>query len=262
MIAGLFGNHAQQFQALAARASAFHEQFVSVLKAGANTYLTHRGRQRRADAGGRGARERPDVVRWWWPLQRCCPAGQWRGDRPRALRRCLALGRIETGMQAVSGAVANAPAELKTLETSAQAVFSPSSLAAIEAPYQSLITNTDANLQGLGTALGREPVAAAAPDHRQRGGLFADARHRVGPCPSRTFLPSWPACRRRPSTACRASTRLLLRKRGSTTRAATCRQSPRRCRPPPTTSPPVCRGCRPASKPPSRILRRATPPVR
>lgn len=38
-IAALFGDHAQQFQALAARASAFHEQFVGLLNSGAGAYL-------------------------------------------------------------------------------------------------------------------------------------------------------------------------------------------------------------------------------
>ncbi|MGO9380754.1 MAG: PE family protein [Mycobacterium sp.] len=39
-IAALFGDHGQQFQALAARASAFHEQFVGLLNSGAGAYLS------------------------------------------------------------------------------------------------------------------------------------------------------------------------------------------------------------------------------
>jgi PE family len=40
MIAALFGSHASEFQAIAARASTFHEQFVKLLSSGANSYLT------------------------------------------------------------------------------------------------------------------------------------------------------------------------------------------------------------------------------
>ncbi len=39
-IAAMFGDHAQSYQALAARASAFHEQFVSLMNSGAGAYLS------------------------------------------------------------------------------------------------------------------------------------------------------------------------------------------------------------------------------
>ncbi len=157
MIAGLFENHAQEFQALAARASAFHEQFVSVLKAGANNYLTTEVANAGQMLTGAVHGSAQTLFGGGGPLS---GVAQQVNGAVTALEHSGAaslLGRIETGMQAVSGAVANAPAELKTLETSAQALFSPSSLAAIEAPYQSLITNTEANLQALGTALGANP---------------------------------------------------------------------------------------------------------
>ena len=39
-IAALFGNHAQEFQALTARAAAFHNEFVGLVKSGAGAYLS------------------------------------------------------------------------------------------------------------------------------------------------------------------------------------------------------------------------------
>ncbi|WP_216638339.1 PE family protein [Mycobacterium asiaticum] len=39
-VAGLFGSHAQEFQAVAGRAAAFHDQFIQKLTGGANAYAT------------------------------------------------------------------------------------------------------------------------------------------------------------------------------------------------------------------------------
>ncbi|WP_196773102.1 PE family protein [Mycobacterium asiaticum] len=39
-VAGLFGSHAQEFQAVAGRAAAFHDQFIQNLTGGANAYAT------------------------------------------------------------------------------------------------------------------------------------------------------------------------------------------------------------------------------
>ncbi|WP_172832560.1 PE family protein, partial [Mycobacterium asiaticum] len=39
-VAGLFGSHAQEFQAVAGRAAAFHDQFIQKLTGGANAYAS------------------------------------------------------------------------------------------------------------------------------------------------------------------------------------------------------------------------------
>ena len=39
-IAALFGNHGQEFQALSARAAAFHDEFVGLMKSGSGAYLS------------------------------------------------------------------------------------------------------------------------------------------------------------------------------------------------------------------------------
>ncbi len=140
MIAQLFGGHGQQFQALAARAAAFHEQFVNLLNSGANSYLT------------------TEVANAQQTLASTLNGGGFSGITSGFTQQVgSAAAALENGVQQVSGAIANAPAEFQALETSAQAVFSPGNLAAIEAPYQALYSSTAANLQGLGSAIAVNP---------------------------------------------------------------------------------------------------------
>jgi PE family len=140
IIAQLFGGHGQQFQALAARAAAFHEQFVNLLNSGANSYLT------------------TEVANAQQTLAGAVNGGGFSGITSGVTQQVgSAAAALEHGVQEVSGAIANAPAELQALETSAQTVFSPSNLAAIEAPYQALYSSTAANLQSLGSAISANP---------------------------------------------------------------------------------------------------------
>ncbi len=145
MIAQLFGGHGEQFQALAARAAAFHQQFVSSLNSGADAYLTSEVANAGQMLGGavHGSAQ---------PLS---GLGSAFGGLNQQVGSAVAA--LENGVQQVSGAIANVPAEFQALETSAQAVFSPGNLAAIEAPYQSLFSSTAGNLQSLGSAMSANP---------------------------------------------------------------------------------------------------------
>lgn len=117
-IAALFGNHGQEFQALTARAAAFHNEFVGLVKSGAGAYLsTEVANAEQALAGAVAA-----------PVQMLSGATQNVGGAVAALER---------------GGAAS------LLSGPAQGLFSPSNIAAIEAPYKALVTNTETNLQGV-----------------------------------------------------------------------------------------------------------------
>ncbi len=140
VIAQLFGGHGEQFQALAARAAAFHEQFVNLLSSGANSYLTTEVANAQTTLAS--------AMNGGGLSSITSGLGQQVGS---------ATAAFQHGLQEVSGAIANAPAELQSLETSAQAIFSPSNLAADQAPYQALYSSTVANLQTLGSAISANP---------------------------------------------------------------------------------------------------------
>ena len=213
-IAALFGNHGEEFQALTAQAAAFHERVRGLDEVGCGCVSEHRGRQRRADAGGS------------------------RGGR--------------AGAGSISQSVTGLEGESRLFG------------ATVAAPYQTLFSNTAANLQILGSAISANPHPCCSRSSATRWAT----RRRSAPglsTPSRTFPASWRTCRATSKPACgrfRLLTREHWRSISSTTRSATGRRSPRQWGRPPTTSPPGCMACRPASKPPSAILRRATPPVR
>ncbi len=97
VLAQLFGSHGQQFQALAARAAAFHEQFVSLMNSGADAYLgtevanaaqTLAGR----DCAGPVGRKRSSGI------------GQQVGSAVAALRGggTVSAGTVPTGFQAAA----------------------------------------------------------------------------------------------------------------------------------------------------------------
>jgi hypothetical protein len=166
-VAALFGNHGQEFQAIAARASAFHDQFVGLMKSGAGAYLSTElanaeqmlggavTAPAQAMGGGGGAAGALARV-----TEAAATVGQTLGGAAQNVggamttlehggAASLLTGRIETGVQGVAKALANAPA--------GQGLFSPSNIAAIEAPYKSLISNTATNLQGIGNAIATNP---------------------------------------------------------------------------------------------------------
>ena len=116
-IAALFGNHAQEFQALTARAAVFHNEFVGLVTSGAGAYLsTEVANAEQAVAGAVTA-----------PAQMLSGATQNVGGAVAALERGAA----------------------SLLSGPTQGLFSSSNIAAIEAPYKALVTNTETNLQGL-----------------------------------------------------------------------------------------------------------------
>ena len=85
-ISALFGGYGQEFQALAADASAFHAQFVSMLNSGAGAYCQHRGR-RGTDSGEHSGRAGPDAV--WW-----CSRSSGLGSGRTELLRCHGRGPV------------------------------------------------------------------------------------------------------------------------------------------------------------------------
>jgi hypothetical protein len=125
-IAALFGNHAQEFQAITARAAAFHNEFVGMVKSGAGAYLsTEVANAEQALAGAVTA-----------PAQMVSGAAHNLGGAAAALEH--------------SGAAS-------LLTSPAQGLFSPGNIAAIEAPYKALVTNTETNLQSIMGASAANP---------------------------------------------------------------------------------------------------------
>ena len=125
-IAALFGSHGQEFQALTARAAAFHNEFVGMVKSGAGAYLsTEVANAEQAMAGAMAA-----------PAQMLSGAAHNVGGAVAALER--------------GGAVS-------LLSGPSQGLFSPSNIAAIEAPYKALVTNTETNLQSIMGASAANP---------------------------------------------------------------------------------------------------------
>jgi hypothetical protein len=116
-IASLFGNFGQEFQVVSAQAQAFHQQFVSLMNAGAGAYAS--------------------------------------AEAANAAQAVLG-GEIPTGAQAISNAIASSPIGLGSLPTSgASAVIGGinSFGATVAAPYQALVSNTATNLQAIGGTL-------------------------------------------------------------------------------------------------------------
>ncbi|OBI91789.1 PE family protein [Mycobacterium sp. 1245805.9] len=120
-IASMFGNFGQEFQAVTAQAQAFHQQFVSLLNAGAGAYAS--------------------------------------AEAANAAQAALG-GEIQAGAQAISNAIASSPIGLGSLPTGgAAALFSGinSFGATVAGPYQALVSNTAANLQVIGGTISANP---------------------------------------------------------------------------------------------------------
>jgi PE family len=120
-IASLFGNFGQEFQAVTVQAQAFHEQFVSLMNAGAGAYAS--------------------------------------AEAANAAQAFLG-GEIPFGAQAISNAIASSPIGLGSLPTGgASAVIGGinSFGATVAAPYQALVSNTVTNLQAIGGTFTANP---------------------------------------------------------------------------------------------------------
>jgi hypothetical protein len=133
MIAALFGDHGSQFQAIAARASAFHEQFVNLLGTSADHYLSAEVANAQQTIGSvlGGSTQ--------------SPFGGSSGLGATAAQVSRAVSALESG-NLTAGLAAQVP-------TGGFSQF----LATVAAPYQSLITNTSANLQSIENTVAANP---------------------------------------------------------------------------------------------------------
>ena len=118
-IAALFGNHGQEFQALSARAAAFHEEFVGLMKSGGGAYLS----------------------------SEVANAKQMLGSAVTAPAQALG-----GGAQAISQSITGVETEVGAL-TNGLNTFG----ATVAAPYETLFSNTAANLKVLGGAISANP---------------------------------------------------------------------------------------------------------
>jgi PE family len=152
-IASMFGNFGQEFQVLSAQAQAFHEQFVSLMNAGAGAYASAEAANAAQVVLGGGVDG--GIVG---------SVGQGLGGAVTALQNggvgALVGGEIQTGTQAISNAIATSPIALGSLSTGgASALINGfrSFGATVAAPYQALVSNTVSNLQAIGTTVVSNP---------------------------------------------------------------------------------------------------------
>ncbi|WP_158090421.1 PE family protein [Mycobacterium sp. IEC1808] len=131
-IASMFGNFGEQFQAVSAQAHAFHQQFVSLMNAGATAYASAEAANATQTVLGGGIEQSLGGV----------------------------AGEIQSGAQAISNAIAGSPIGLGSLPTGgASALMSGigSFGATVAAPYQALASNTVTNLQAIGNTVVSNP---------------------------------------------------------------------------------------------------------
>src|ERR1700733_9820306 len=166
-ISPLFGGHGEQFQALSAQASAFHEEFVNLLNTGAGAYLdTEIENAAQTLRGGGGAGQifgNLEVnLGGVSSLQTGGAAGFVSGGIRADLRGisgaiagapAASAGRIQTGAQGFSQAIAGFETQLGALATGGAPglITGFNTFAnAVAAPYQALVVNTVNNLQTIG----------------------------------------------------------------------------------------------------------------
>ncbi len=151
-IASMFGNFGQQFQAVSAQAQAFHQQFVSLMNAGAGAYASAETANAAQTLLG-GALDGGVLG----------GVGQLAGNVGAELNgavSALGSGSLGGGAQAISNAIAGSPIGLGSLPTgSASALASGISSfgATVAAPYQALVSNTVTNLQAIGNTVVSNP---------------------------------------------------------------------------------------------------------
>lgn len=141
-ISAMFSAHGQEFQAISAQAGAFHDEFVSLLNAGAGAY---------ASAEAAGAQSLLNAVNA--PAQALLGAPLIGGNTAAAARAlasgaaaALVSGPIQAELQSISQSITNASAAIRTFG------------ATVAGPYQSLFSNTVA----IANQLGYGQVAATA----------------------------------------------------------------------------------------------------
>ncbi|QNI06890.1 PE family protein [Mycobacterium kubicae] len=151
-ISQLFGAHGQEFQALHAQAAAFHEEFVSLLNAGAGAYAS-------AEAAGTQTLLSAAVA----------PVEAFLGQ-PLLGGGAALTGQIQASVQALTGGISGVPGVsslLSALETTGGDALTgglPALInnanafgATVAAPYQALVANTVNNLQAIGNTFGANP---------------------------------------------------------------------------------------------------------
>ncbi|OBF21841.1 hypothetical protein A5725_12965 [Mycobacterium kubicae] len=151
-ISQLFGAHGQEFQALHAQAAAFHEEFVSLLNAGAGAYAS-------AEAAGTQTLLSAAVA----------PVEAFLGQ-PLLGGGAALTGQIQAGVQALTGGISGVPGVsslLSALETTGGDALTgglPALInnanafgATVAAPYQALVANMVNNLQAIGNTFGANP---------------------------------------------------------------------------------------------------------
>lgn len=170
-ISGLFGAYGEEFQAVSARAAAFHEQFVSLLNGSAAAYLgTELSSAQNTALNAVSAPARTSLGHPFIPTGGSSPVSQGVGAIMAAGRGAVATAAgavqsgatvaagqgaaIATGLQSVSASLLGTPAALPLLSSSAAAAAQ----ADIAGPYQDLVANTTANLQSLGSAWAANPA--------------------------------------------------------------------------------------------------------
>ncbi|OBF50999.1 hypothetical protein A5787_07690 [Mycobacterium sp. 852002-50816_SCH5313054-b] len=152
-IASMFGNYGDQFQALSAQAQAFHQQFVSVMNAGAGAYASAEA----ANAAQTLLGGSLDGGLFGTVEQSVNGAVTALGNGSLG---GFVGGQIQTGAHAISNAIAGSPIGLGTLQTGgATAAMSGigSFGATVAAPYQALVSNTVTNLQAIGNTVVSNP---------------------------------------------------------------------------------------------------------
>jgi hypothetical protein len=147
-IASMFGDFGQRFQAVNAQAQAFHAEFVELMSGGATAYLGAEAANAAQVLSGGGFGS----------------VGQSAGGAVTALQNGSAAafvgGEIQTGAQAISNAIASTPVALGALQTGGvSALLADASAfgATVAGPYQTLFSNTAANLQAIGATFSANP---------------------------------------------------------------------------------------------------------
>jgi PE family len=166
-IASMFGNYGREFQALSAQAQAFHEEFIGLLNAGAGAYLSaeaaNAGQGLLGGAGDGGILGNIEQSIGGTVSGAEAAIGRLAGNVGQGLSGAVTAlqngsagalvgGEIRTGAQAISNAIASAPAAAPTLIQGFDAFG-----ATVAAPYQALFSNTVTNLQAIESTFAANP---------------------------------------------------------------------------------------------------------
>ena len=145
-IAALFGSHGQEFQALTAQAAAFHNEFVGMVKSGAGAYLSSEVANAERMLGSAVAA----------PAEALGGVTQKVGGAVTALENgggaSLLGGRMAIGAPAISQSITGLQTEVGAFVNGFNTFG-----ATVAAPYQTLFSNTAANLKILGSAISANP---------------------------------------------------------------------------------------------------------